>query len=408
MREENTGSVGIIREMEPGEKRVVTEVMRRSFNWFTRLFFDFGPGTYVYELDGVIVAGITLKTFEISRERSDAPAGTPVRGGLVKWVFTTPEARGRGAAGALVDRALTWFREEGCSDVFACIEGHNTGSANTFARRGFSLLSFREQVRRFGSALPRVWIGTFHLFDVGHFLWARREDPAGVDVAEDGELELRAEQTPRTEQVPGGALTATILLQFLAFYLAAVRWRATDGVDPLSLAWQALVVVSIIFGARLATMMLAARAAGQPVRYRPWETGLLLSLVLGAVGWGPFPVPGSWYPAGSQDPGGASRGQWSYREELPWLGPTAYAGGISVLVLGWLLHVTNTAGVQLPALLSGAIALGVVYARVLLLFEVLIPTFPFACFNGRRVLDWRRPSWAVLALGTILLWVASW
>ncbi|TVR70941.1 MAG: GNAT family N-acetyltransferase [Spirochaetaceae bacterium] len=411
MSDGGVAGAGFVREMMPGEKRIVSQVMRRSFNWFTRLFFDFGSKAYVYELEGQIVAGITLKTFRIRGERPGTAAGSPLRGGLVKWVFTTPEARGRGAAGQLVDTALEWFRQEGCSHVFACIEGHNTGSSGVFARRDFSLLSFREQVRCFGRALPRVWVGTFHLFDVGHFLWARRAHAVAPGAAAGaagavgavGAAGAKAARDPA--EATSGALAATIVLQSLAFYLAAIRWNGTGGSDPISLAWQVLVVVSLLFGARLGTMAAVARATGRRVLYRPWETGLFLSLLLGAVGWGPFPAPGSWYPAAPDD---APRDTWSYGEELPWLGPTAYAGGISVLILGWLMHVASAAYLQLPALVSGAIALGVGYARILLIFEVLIPTFPFTCYNGRRVLDWRRPSWAVLALGTLLLWVASW
>lgn len=89
------------------------------------------------------------------------------------------------------------------------------------------------------------------------------------------------------------------------------------------------------------------------------------------------------------------------------MGPMAYAGGISMLVLGWGLHVLSVSSYAMPHLVSGAVDVGVVYVRILLLFEVLIPVFPFGCYNGRRVMDWRRPSWAVLAAGSILLWVAS-
>lgn len=372
-----------VREMHPDEKPLVSRLMRRSFNWFTWLFFDFGTQAYVYERDGEIVAGITLKTFRIGHDR---------RGGIVKWLFTAPDARGTGAAGRLVDAALEWLDARNCSDVFACVEGYNTGSSNVFARRGFALMPFRRQLLYYRFTLPRVWFGTFHLFDVGHFLWVR--SLGGRSGANEDAHEVR--KVDETHD-PAAALVATILVQACALFLAAIRWNAEG--DAVSTAWQALVVVVTVLGVRLAVMAMTARAVGLPVRYRPWETGLLLSLALGLVGWGPFPVPGSWYPR---------RATWSAREELPRLGPIAYLGALGVLITGWLLHVVVYARAStMTPLVAGAVTMGLGYTRILLLFEVLVPVFPFTCYNGRRVLDWRRSSWAVLALGTVLLWVAA-
>lgn len=397
------GTAGRVREMEPHERKTVARVMQRSFNWFTRLFFDFGTRAYVYELDGEIVGGTTLTTFSAGRRRGSGGTGRTV--GVVKWLFTVPEARGHGAAGQLVDAAIAWFREQGCTDMCACVEGHNTGSSNIFARRGFLVLPFREQVRRYGVMIPRVWFGAFHLFDVGHFLWVRREANGAAPAEAPRDVQQAAVPADGQAALP---FVVTVLVQAAALYPAMIRWTGipvdavSPAVDPLTPAWQALAVVLTVFTVRLGAMKLAARAFGQPVQYRPWETGLLLSFVLGLVGAGPFPVPGSLYPRPAR-----KDGTWSYRQELPWMGPMAYAGGISMLVLGWGLHVLSVSSYAMPHLVSGAVDVGVVYVRILLLFEVLIPVFPFGCYNGRRVMDWRRPSWAVLAAGSILLWVAS-
>ena len=53
--------------------------------------------------------------------------------------------------------------------------------------------------------------------------------------------------------------------------------------------------------------------------------------------------------------------------------------------------------------LAGAAAL----ARVMLVFEVLLPFFPLACYNGRRVLDWKPIGWAVIAAATVALLIAG-
>jgi hypothetical protein len=44
--------------------------------------------------------------------------------------------------------------------------------------------------------------------------------------------------------------------------------------------------------------------------------------------------------------------------------------------------------------------------QMLALFEVLLPFSIFVSFNGRRVWDWSRPAWAVLAAATLGLFLA--
>lgn len=106
-------STGAVRQARDDEKGRLRHVIRRAFGWLPGLLFAAGKASFVYELDGEIVGGITLSSFPIDRRRV---------GGVVKWLFVLPEARGRGAASALVNRALAWFSEEGCSDVFTCVE----------------------------------------------------------------------------------------------------------------------------------------------------------------------------------------------------------------------------------------------------------------------------------------------
>ncbi len=43
---------------------------------------------------------------------------------------------------------------------------------------------------------------------------------------------------------------------------------------------------------------------------------------------------------------------------------------------------------------------------MLALFEVLLPFSVFVSFNGRRVWDWNRAAWAVLAAATLGLLLA--
>lgn len=392
-------------------------MVRICFGWLAALFFDFGKQVFVYELDGQLVGAVTLGLFRIDRQR---------RGGLVKWIFTLPEARGMGAASELLSAALHWFELEECSDVFACVEGYNTPSSNRFSRAGFCAIGFREQLRRFGRHLPRVWIGSWHLADTGFFLWHRDaagEGAAGAatPAAASPEAAVPAASNAAAGEAasaPGAAqaaappsagvaaeadaarhssgfagFAATVLLHSL--FLGGVQLRYTDS-SLTTLLWQAPLVLTVLLGLRLWAMSTAARVVRLPVQYRIWESGLLLTGAVSLLFGGFFFAPGSLYPREQQ---------WRLRDKLPQLGPIAYAGALSMLVLGWGLQILDNAQLMYPEASLVALALG--YIRFLLIFEILLPVFPFTGFNGRRVLDWRRSSWGVLALGTILLWIIA-
>lgn len=366
-------SQGIVRPMAPEEKKELGTVMRACFGWLPWLFFDLGKAAFVHELDGRIVGGITLSSFRINDRR---------QGGVVKWIFTLPEARGHGAAGTLMDRAMAWFADTGCTDVFACVEGYNTSSSNLFASRGFHILPFSEQTSRYGVRLPIVAFRTFHLLDVGHFLWVRvADDPP-------------AAEPEKSSAVHGAAgLITTAVLHVLFGYVMFSRWGRA--ITP-TLLWQIPIVVIGLIGLRLTAMSVGARIAGLRVRYRPWETGLLLAGFIPVVFGGVFIAPGGLYP---------QERIWRYRDAIGRLGPAACAAATTVLAAGWLAF-SLTRAESAPALTELSM-LALFYLRAFLVFEIILPIFPFAGFAGRRVLDWNRIVWAALAAGAVGLWVAS-
>ena len=378
---------GHIRPLDPGEKKEFNNVMRRCFGWFASFFFDHGEMAYVYEHEGAILGGITISSFRIDDTK---------RGGIVKWVFTAPEARGHGAASQLIDRAMAWFAEQDCTHVFACVEGYNTGSSNRFAGLGFRIFSFSEQLRSFGLRLPVVWLKTFHVVDIGHFLWTHVQGEAAsgaVPAAEAAEAEAADAEateaanrsTQRGAQL--GAFASTVLLHTVFMYLLLLRRGAAAGPRPEYL-WTVLAVpaaLGLLFGLRFGAMLLTASAVKLHLRYRAWETGLLIAAVVPVLFGGLFFAPGGLYP---------DRATYKYSELLPKLGPVALAGTALTLALGWALWAAEGT----PA---GDLMLN--YIRVFLIFDVLLPFFPMASFNGRRVLDWNRYLWGLLAAGTAAL-----
>ena len=371
-----------VRPMAPDEARTVAAAMRRSFGGLAALLFGLGQANFVAEQDGRIVGATVASTFRIDAR---------CRGGVVKWVFTLPEARGQGVAAALVDRALAWLDDQGVSDAFATIEGHNAGSSNRFARHGFEPLGFDAQVRRYGAGLARVWWHANHVVDVGHFLWARTSAPA-VDRAglAAGGLDAGAEagSAPRAGL---GAFAIGLGLHALVALLMLARLGELGNAAVLGQVVLGLVAVLV---ARTGAMALVGRAQGLRLRYRPWETGLLLATGIAAVFGGPMVAPGGLYPQART---------WSSRALAPALARVAFAGVGAVLVLGWAAWFAA----DLLGWAAGVAEMMLFYARVLLVFDVLLPFFPFTAFAGRRMLEASRAGWAAMAAATVGLWAAS-
>jgi GNAT superfamily N-acetyltransferase len=362
-----------IRMMRPEEKRAVRRIAWRAFPWTARIFMSLSPHVLVAETitgpddegPSRLMGGVVLELFQLPQKAKARPADEQLKGGLVSWLFVDPDAQGLGAGQALVEGAIAFFQEQGCAEVFSCVEGYNTSSSRLFSTRGFERLSPGVQFARYGLwGTILVWLHTFHYIDIGHFLWARPADPA----------------PGRPVLQWWGTLLGNIIIGYLALgRLAAFRYR------PEWLVALPLTVL-ILLGVRFGAMWLAARHRGVTLRYRAWESGFPLGVVL-ALAFGAFyPSPGSLYPPGDD---------WRYRDWLPDLGPIALAGASTVL--------------GLTLLTAGAVALGgpaewviwlvpaTVLTRSLLTLEILLPFFPLECYNGRRVWEWNRMAWVVLA-----------
>jgi hypothetical protein len=149
-----------------------------------------------------------------------------------------------------------------------------------------------------------------------------------------------------------------------------------------------MLAILALFGLREAAMRLAARLQGLSVRHRAWESAFPLSvgiaLTLGVF----FPTPGSVYPRS---------GAWRYRDLVPKLGPTAFAGASAVLVFAWAMWVVMRFG-MLPSEVAVWVRAAHAAGLSLALLDVLLPFSLFVSFSGRRVWDWNRPAWGVLAV----------
>jgi hypothetical protein len=323
------------------------------------LFFSWSRHVLVAEHEDRIVGGVVLKLFPM-------PGGR--RGGLVSWIFTDPAVHGLGAGQRLTEAAIAFFEENGCDELVACVEGFNTSSSKLFATRGFSILSPGEQFRRWGLGTFGVWWHTFHLIDIGHFMWVR----PGAERRDN----------------PAAQWWGTVLVNSIIALLGLLR----GAVQPMTFLVVPLLFI-LFLGLRSLAMRLAARARGLRVRYRTWESGFALNTALATLTGSLLPVLGSYYP---------DQEEWTYRKRLPDLGVMALAGALTVLVIALAMW-----GLQRYANLPEAHLTWLGPARWIsanmALFDIATPFFPFVSYNGRRIWDWKRPLWFIMLVPALFV-----
>lgn len=361
--------------MEKREKKQVAALMRRSFPLIQQLFFTFTSKVWIAEKEGILVGGIVLKSFSLTKKK---------KMGLLYWGFVHPEVQWLGIGRLLYDTGINVLEQEGCTDILGCIEGHNTPSSNLLADRGFEILSPGAQFKRFGLHTLLLWFRIFHFLDIGHLLWARPAEPH--------------------KEHPALQWWGTLLVSgFLVSLPLFSSPGSSHGVFSLFLALLAL------FSFRYLAMKGTALLMGFNVRFRAWESGFplffALSLFLPGI---LYPVPGGLYPVKSK---------WNYKREISLLGPMALAGSMSLLFLTGFSKVVLSlfeSGALKPfmdfpllskwtTLASDTIANISAYGKTFLLFDVLFIFFPFTCFNGRRIWDWNKTVWIITALSALCL-----
>lgn len=352
-----------IRPMRTDEKQEVDSLMRQSFPLLQQWFFSWTPNVLVAEQNGQLLGAAVLDLFSLPQNR---------KGGLISWVFTAPEARGLGLGQQLSEAALEFFKEQGCDEVIASIEGYNTSSSKIFASRGFSIMSPGEQFRRYGLGVFGLWAKISHFFEIGHFLWVR---PAA-----------------ERQNSPVWQWWGNVLVNALIAWLAVWRGSGFSSIDPIAFIALPLMVI-LFFGVRHLAMWLTAKLQGLEVRYRVWESGFSLSIALALFIGNLFPMPGGVYPTSNE---------WRYRDLLPKLGVMALAGVLPTLILVWAIWALlefGTVSSDVAMWLDFALQVG----KPLILFDIALAFFPFVSFNGRRLWDWNRGLWAILAMAAVVV-----
>ncbi len=323
-----------IAPMDPGQKQAVYHLMKRSFPLTMRPFLSLKGSVLTAREDGKLLGAVILNRC--------------CRGlvGVISWIFTCREARGRGVAQKLLEAGTDQLAKLGCSDLIAVVEGDNTSSSNRFASLGFYRTNAWEQVRNFSTRLPSVLLHSLHVFDIGFFLWHKRI----------------SEEPYRSPDIPP-------ILYWL--FMLAVLFVLSPGIS--------LPVLCIILGIRQGAALLGYRLASRtPVTYRVWGTGLILSGVISLLFGSFFPAVGSLYP---------EKSSWNYNQYRKALGISAGCAAWAVILTAALLasgivpdH--NSAGHLMAALLF---------------FDILLPIFPFSSFSSGRMLKYSRIWYGITA-----------
>lgn len=358
-----------IQALKPQDSTAVRMMARRCFPLLHAHAVDPSEGGLLATVQGQPAAAAILREVHL-------PDGRRV--GVVAWLLTDAEYRGRGLAGRLVAAAVDELSARGCDPVVTHIEGHNTASTNAFLREGFTRAGPGRQWREFGLlGSAALWWRTRFVFDPGHFVWMR---PAGIAV------DQPVTQRPGAQRLASWFLN--LLFATIAFMLGgglllglAPRTPGLAELGALALA------VGVLLGLREAAQHVADRVMGSPTMcFRMWESGFVFSAPVALLFGALLPMPGGIYPCADG---------WRYPDYQGTFGMAALfsatAVAFAVLLAIGLREMADgpTTGILVTAFLM--------VGKPLLLFDTVVACAPFHCFHASRIfeLDWR--VWIVAA-----------
>lgn len=341
-----------IRLMKNNEADIVLNLLKSSFPLTHSMFCNLTRHVLVAEFKGKIIGGVVLKMFNITKKKL----------GMISWIFTTKEARGKGIASKLVDKSISYLKKRGCREILACIDGLNTASSKLFAKKKFRANSLFTQIKRWGLDYFSVLKESNQLFSLGSFVWTYPKKSLKEHKWFDVSI----------------SIFSNFLIGLLIFLSPLSFWIKSS----LLGIFFSLVLIHLVrfFSAKIASFNLKTK-----VLFRSWPSGYFFSLFLGIFGVY-FPMPGNFYP---------KRSTWVYQK---------YKNSLAKI------SISAVSGLLLLVGVSSYFASSIAFFNTLkylglsvLLFDLLLVFHPFKNLNGRRIYDYNKTTWFLFLLASISL-----
>ncbi|HKM07663.1 MAG TPA: GNAT family N-acetyltransferase [Sphaerochaeta sp.] len=358
-------TIALIREDQIAETQAL---MSRCFEAkLASIFYLHPESTLAVTYQGKVVAGINLDIYQVNKR---------VRMGYIGWLYTDEGHRGKALAGRLLNEAIIFLKNEGCTSLCACVEGDNPASFKQLAKEGFSILSLWQQLKLFKVGTAKVYHHASRFFDMGYFLWHKS----------------LTEQSIKEAAVGSKPFFLTLLGNTILFFFCLQGWNLLNlaGFHPYRLTFSSLSIQQHMMTLALPSLFLLARTAGmflpakndkKMVVYRSWDTAWILSLILTLTIGLPFPVPGNLYIKGLD---------WNLNKERHLLARMGIAGQASVA----LVCLFSPKGIPL------------LFGLALLALDGFFFFYPFCGFNASRIKRMTAKTYALslaITLAVILM-----
>ncbi len=355
-------TIALVRDDQIEETKTL---MGRCFDAkYASIFYLHPESTLVVTSNNRVVAGINLDIYQVNRE---------VRMGYIGWLYTDDEHRGNGLAGRLLDEAINFLKDDGCTSLSACVEGDNPASFKQLALEGFTIIGLWQQLKLFKAGTIKVYHHASRFFDMGYFLWHKS---------------LTDKKIP---QVATGAkaLVTTLLGNTMLFFCCLKGWNLLNltGLHPIDRSYASLTAEQnmLVFAApalfllvRTASMALFAKGTRkrekEEIVYRGWDTAWITALILTFTIGFPFPVPGNVYIKGFD---------WNLKGKTAFLARMAMRSQVALLLIA--LFVPK--------------GLALLFGLALVALDGVFSFYPFSGFNASRI---KRMSTKTYALSLVI------
>jgi RimJ/RimL family protein N-acetyltransferase len=341
----------IIRVMAESEAPIVLRGQRKAFSPLFALFLSRPKEALVAESDGHIVGAVTFKTIPTANGKA----------GYLDIAYVDASQRGNHLGSRLYIAAMEHLKTQGCSIITATIRDDNRASWKIMQNNGCVALPFLKLVEKVGfTGALRIGAHSHFAYALGHELWVTHEPISN--------------SSTRT-------LFGFIFLNLLILLIAS------RGAIFFTLGGM-VVLAAEVAGSWLGTLSSRDRATWHLQRpHAALPLSFFVSIVRGLL-----PNNTVWQ---------LEEGHYPIPERKALLGRVSLAGWIATslaTIASYVILETDLGNDMVESVFEGMINLG-----ILLLFYRTVAVFPFESFGGRRVYDWSRWRFWLMAVVSVAI-----